>query len=84
MRNNKQMKLILCDTRNVEEKKKNYSQLLNDQDMILRTRDIDFIAKEVHYHPCCLIQTKSTEVSVTSKTDKLQQGLSYRITNLTY
>ena len=48
--NYKKFSLICCFTLEIEESYSRYSRIVNDEKMLVKIRDICFIAKEVQYH----------------------------------
>lgn len=57
-KNKKRIGLSACQTKNFEAKIQQYATLLKDEDMLSKIKDVDFVAKEIHYHRLC--RTKYT------------------------
>lgn len=49
----KRIRLSACQTKVFENKIKRYAIALNDQELLSKIRNIDFIAKEIHYRRIC-------------------------------
>lgn len=55
-KNKKRIRLTNCQTKNFETNIKQYALSLNDQKLLSKITDIDFIAKEIHYHRPCRVK----------------------------
>ena len=63
-----EQKLISVETKNFEEKIKQYAKWKEDNQMLTRIAQIDFTAKEIKYHSCCRLKyQKEAEISKTTK-----------------
>ena len=51
--NQKRQQLISVETKSFELNIKEYATVLNDQEMLTKIRNIDFVSKEVKYHGLC-------------------------------
>ena len=62
--NNKKQPLVSVETVDFEDKIKEYATLLEDQKMLAKLGDVDFVAKEIVYHAICRTkyQTKSRQM----------------------
>lgn len=77
--NSKKQRLVNVETLNFEEKIKDYATLLEDNKMLARLGDIDFVAKEIVYHAICRTkyQTKAEQIkkSKTVQTENPQNSI---------
>lgn len=66
----KRIDLTTCATKSFEVKIKQYASILKDQQMLEKITDIDFIAKEVHYHAPCRVKYQKRYNKFFSKNKK--------------
>ena len=51
-----EQRLIKVETKDFEQQVRHYVDLLDDETMLAKISNIDFVAKEVKYHACCRIK----------------------------
>ena len=54
--NQKKQPLIKASTEEVEKSIKKYAQWLQDWEILKRIQNVDFAAKEIHYHNICRVR----------------------------
>ena len=66
--------LSSASTTDLEQNIIRYATLINDEHMLLRIRDIGFVAKEVHYHRICRTKYQTKALSIL-ETDEKSLGI---------
>ena len=52
----KKQPLIKASTEEIERNIKKYAQWLQDWEILKRIQNVDFVAKEIHYHNICRVR----------------------------
>ena len=65
--NKQKQKLIVASTTNFESNVKTYAEWLNDETMLLRIMNEDFVSKEVLYHGICRVEYQNKAKAIKDK-----------------
>ena len=69
----KTIDLLKVTTKDFENKVKQYAEWKNDQEMLVKITDVDFVAKEIRYHGMCRVKYQK-EAEYVSGQKKNQRG----------
>ena len=68
----KKWPFIKASTREIEKSFKKYAQWLQDWEILKRIQNVDFVAKEIHYHNICWVRYQNKSKFTTQEHEEMQ------------